>query len=213
MKHVSRRAPGYERNVFINCPFDDAYVPLLRPLLFTILDLGFTPRIASERSDSSENRLDKIVALIRASRNSIHDISRLTASMAGEFARFNLPFELGVDHGAQRFGETRFRAKRVLVLDEAPYDYRRALSDLSGVDIKHHASSPARLVRVVREWFLETAGVTDVPSPTVIWYRFTDFASAFYDERKDAGFSDEDLNFMPVTEYIDAIRRWRSRPV
>ena len=81
------------------------------------------------------------------------------------------------------------------------------------MDIKHHGASPARLVRVVREWFLETAGVTDAASPTVIWYRFTDFASAFYDERKDAGFSDEDLNFMPVTEYIDAIRRWRSRPV
>jgi len=211
--HALRRTPGYERNVFINCPFDDAYVPLLRPLLFTILDLGFTPRIASERSDSSENRLDKIVALIRASRNSIHDISRLTASTVGEFARFNLPFELGVEHGAQRFGGTRFRAKRVLILDAAPYDHRGALSDLSGVDIKHHGASPARLVRVVREWFLETAGVTDAASPTVIWYRFTDFASAFYDERKDAGFSDEDLNFMPVTEYIDAIRRWRSRPV
>lgn len=212
MKHVSTRMQDFERNVFINCPFDHEYVPLLRPLLFTILDLGFTPRIATERSDSSENRLDKIAALIRASRNSIHDISRPTATAAGEFARFNLPFELGVDHGAQLFGGTRFRTKRVLILDTEPYDYRRALSDISGVDIKHHRSSPTLLVRVVRDWFLETAGVKDAPSPTVLWYRFTDFASAFYDERKDAGFSDEELNFMPVIEYIEAIRRWRARP-
>ena len=27
----------FERNVFVNCPFDEAYYPLLRPLLFTII--------------------------------------------------------------------------------------------------------------------------------------------------------------------------------
>ena len=26
-----------ERNVFVNCPFDEAYYSLLRPLLFTII--------------------------------------------------------------------------------------------------------------------------------------------------------------------------------
>ncbi|MFL6236225.1 MAG: hypothetical protein ACJ76N_24045 [Thermoanaerobaculia bacterium] len=38
----------FEKNVFINCPFDDGYRPLLRPLLFTILHLGFNPKIALE---------------------------------------------------------------------------------------------------------------------------------------------------------------------
>jgi len=33
-------APSYEWNVFINCPFDKEYFPLLRPLLFTIIYLG-----------------------------------------------------------------------------------------------------------------------------------------------------------------------------
>ncbi len=32
---------AFERNVFVNCPFDTQYVPLLRPLLFTIIYLGF----------------------------------------------------------------------------------------------------------------------------------------------------------------------------
>ncbi len=210
MTHRPRRTGGFGRNVFINCPFDDEYVQLLRPLLFTVLQLGFTPRIATERSDSGENRLTKIVELMRASRYSIHDISRLTSAAVGESARFNLPFELGVDHGARLFDNRNVRSKRVLILETAPYDYRKAISDLSGVDIKHHDATPALLVRAVRDWFLETADVMNAPSATVIWYRFMDFASAFYDERKAAGFTDEDLNFMPVPEYIHAMRRWLS---
>jgi hypothetical protein len=70
----------FSKNVFINCPFDSDYVALLRPLLFTVLYLGYVPRIASERLDSGEPRIDKIVDLIQHSRFSIHDLSRIEAS-------------------------------------------------------------------------------------------------------------------------------------
>lgn len=199
---------AFDRNVFVNCPFDDDYVSLLRPLLFTIVALGYTPRIAMERSDSGENRIDKIVQLIGESRYSVHDISRLIATEQGQFSRFNLPFELGIDRGARLFGAQPLLHKRILVLESNQYDYRVALSDFSGADIAHHSSEPVRLVRAVRNWFVNTVEVKEAPSPTTLWYRFTDFASAFYDERAEAGFSDEDLNFMPVPEYIDAIREW-----
>ena len=203
-----RPRASYERSVFINCPFDADFESLLRPLLFTIIQLGYTPRIASERSDSGENRIDKIVDLMRASRYSIHDISRIRAKAKGSFSRFNLPFELGVDRGAQLFGTGKLRTKRYLLLDSKPFDYRRALSDLSGVDIKHHENIPAKIVLVVRNWFVETVGVQDAPSGTAIWYRFADFASYFYDIQREKGFSDEDLNSLPVAEYIRAIQSW-----
>lgn len=205
---VKKPVAGYERNVFVNCPFDDEYVPLLRPLLFTIIALGFAPRIATERSDSGENRIDKIVQLIRESRYSVHDISRLVATQPGQYSRFNLPFELGIDRGAQLYGSAHLRRKRILVLEAAQYDYKRALSDFSGADIKHHRNDPPAIVRAVRDWFVETVGVDDAPSATALWYRFTDFASAFYDSRKASGFSDDDLNFMPVPEYVRAISKW-----
>jgi len=38
------------------------------------------------------------------------------------------------------------------------------------------------------------------------------FASDFYDARKAGGFTDEDLNMMPVPEYIDFIRAWVAQP-
>jgi hypothetical protein len=36
----------YDRRVFVNCPFDEAYTPLLHALIFTIHDLGFVARHA-----------------------------------------------------------------------------------------------------------------------------------------------------------------------
>jgi len=86
----------YESNVFVNCPFDEDYRPLMRPLLFTVICLGYTPRLASERSDSGENRVDKICDLVYESKYSIHDLSRLKSEEAGEFYRLNMPFELGL---------------------------------------------------------------------------------------------------------------------
>lgn len=38
----------YERDVFINCPFDASYRPILRGLLFAVHDCGFKARSASE---------------------------------------------------------------------------------------------------------------------------------------------------------------------
>ncbi len=199
---------GFDSNIFINCPFDEDYLHLLRPLLFTVVYLGYNPRIASERSDSAENRIDKICGLIRNSKYSVHDLSRLQARRAKEIYRMNMPFELGVEYGSRLFGPAPMDGKKCLILGKGRYDYMRALSDLSGVDIKSHANEPDEIVRAVRNWFVETVGLRRVASPKVIWYRFTDFATVFYDARKAEGFSDEDLNMMPLPEYIDFIRDW-----
>lgn len=88
---------NFHNNVFINCPFDSEYYSLLRPLLFTVAYLRFTPRIALETFDSGETRIERICDLIRSSKYSIHDLSRLKATRKGEFYRLNMPFELGVD--------------------------------------------------------------------------------------------------------------------
>lgn len=209
-RHATPRH-AFDRSVFINCPFDRDYLPLLRPLLFTVIYLQFDPHIASERSDSGERRIDKISALIQGCKYSIHDLSRLRASTAGELARMNMPFELGIEYGCRLFGSERLRSKKCLVLEKDQHEYQKAISDLSGIDIKSHNNEPSAIVRAVRDWFVETVGMRDVSSATKIWYRFAGFTSAFYDARVAEGFSDEDLNMMPVPEYIDFIRRWVSR--
>ena len=207
------RRTNFSRSVFVNCPFDSEYLPLLRHLLFTIIYLGFLPRIASERSDSGENRIDKICTLIRACQYSIHDLSRLRASQIGEFSRMNMPFELGVEYGSRRFGVQPLTRKRCVVLEKDQHEFQKALSDLAGIDIKHHRNEPAEVVRAVRNWFVETVGLSGVHSASRIWYRFADFASDFYDTRVADGYSAEDLNMMPVPEYVDFIQRWVAESV
>jgi len=96
-------------------------------------------------------------------------------------------------------------------LEKDQHDFRRALSDLAGVDIKAHANDPPGIVRCVRNWFVETVELTAAHSPTKIWYGFTDFAADFYSARKADGFSDDDLNMMPTPEYTDFIRKWVAR--
>jgi hypothetical protein len=207
----SQGPPDFDRNVFINCPFDPEYKSLLRPLLFTILYVGMIPKIGLERSDSGETRINKICEMIRDSRYSIHDLSRLQSRRRNEFYRMNMPFELGIEYGCRQFGPDYLRSKRCLILEKSRFDYVRALSDLAGVDIKSHQDKPERLVFVVRDWFFETVGLRNIESRTVIWYKFTDFTSAFYDTRQSQGYSEEDIEEMSVPEYMHFIQEWLRR--
>lgn len=204
---MSSRDPNFSRNVFINCPFDPAYAILLRPLLFTVSYLGYVPRIASERLDSGEPRIDKIVELIRESKFSIHDLSRMQSSQEREFYRLNMAFELGIDFGCRSFAEGDAKSKKILVLEKERYRYQRALSDLSGSDIKDHNNEPEVVVREVRNWFRETAAGRP-PSGTVIWDHFNVFMTDFYQAREEQGYKDKDLELMPTLEYVDFIEEW-----
>src|SRR5215211_6735606 len=67
---------NYEHSVFINCPFDLDYAPLLRSMMFAVVDCGFVRRTALDVSDASEVRIQKIYNIIGACRLSIHDLSR-----------------------------------------------------------------------------------------------------------------------------------------
>lgn len=193
--------------VFINCPFDAAFNSLLRPLLFTILYVGYRPRLASERSDSGELRLQKICKLIESCEVSIHDLSRLRAQEEGELYRLNMAFELGLEYGFRTFS-TQGGGRKLLVLETGRYEFMKALSDLSGVDIKNHDDDPALLVRRVRNWFIETVGLKRLPSSTKIWYDFNDFMAEFYERRQEEGFEEEDLHMMPVPELLDFMEEW-----
>jgi len=197
-----------ERNnkqIFINCPFDNEYRELLRPLLFTIIFLGYSPRIASESLNSGENRIDKICNLINITAYSIHDISRCKSLKENEYFRMNMPFELGIDFGKYKFTNPE---RRILILEEHRFDYQKSISDLAGVDIKCHEGIPVNVVKCVRNWTIE-AKILKVPSsPIKIWNRFTDFTLDFCEKRKEDGFSGDDLNDMPTPEYINAIEEW-----
>lgn len=147
--------PNYDRNVFINCPFDAAYRPLFEAVTFAIYDCGFYPRSALEVEDSTQVRIEKIQQIIRESRLAVHDISRTQLDRANRLPRFNMPLELGIFLGAKAFGSREQKRKAAIVLDTKPFRYQKYISDIAGQDIRAHDRQPAEAVRQVRN-FLAT---------------------------------------------------------
>lgn len=206
---MSAEGATFQKAVFINCPFDADYEPILQALLFCLIYLDFRPRIASERNNSAEVRLEKIADLIRDSKYSIHDLSRSQATDAGEYFRLNMPFEYGVDWACRRwFGEGR-SDKRFLVLDEEKHRYQAAISDIAGSDIAYHRGDYQKAVRKVRNWLVTEAGIA-APGASRVLARYADFQAWYYERQLAAGFSEDDIEDYPTKELLDAMHKWKS---
>ena len=200
---------GFETSVFINCPFDEDFAPILQAMIFTVCVLGFDPRLATERSDSGESRLDKIRELIEGSKFSIHDLSRCQARRKGEMFRLNMPFELGIDWGCRHYSAGR-SSKRFLILEEKPYRFQAALSDISGCDIEVHGGSYERAMIAVRNWLRQQTGC-DAPPPARLKQFYVGFSEWEYEWRLEQGASDEDIQSYPTFERLEALREWVNR--
>jgi hypothetical protein len=198
---------AYKENVFINCPFDEQYRRLLRPLLFTILYLHLEPKI-SQTSSSGTIRINQIKRFIRTSRYGIHDLSRSKPLKKGDLPRFNMPYELGLDIGCHEFGGQRFKDKKILILETDPYHYQKVLSDIAGQDIKHHADDPKTIVREVRNWF-STIDPGNVAGYSAIWIAFNQFTDDLNTSLlSDGGFTQAEVDDMPEADYIKYVKQW-----
>lgn len=147
--------PAYRQSIFINCPFDRRYKPLLHGATFAVVRCGFVPRCALEREDSSEPRFERILRTIEECQYGIHDLSRI--ELDSGFPRFNMPLELGLFLGAKRFGRHAQDKKSCLIFERTPHTYDRFISDFSGYDVASHRDDPARVVRAVRDWLSSAA--------------------------------------------------------
>jgi hypothetical protein len=200
----------FEQNVFINCPFDDRYRPLLKALLFTVVYLGFTPRIALENLNSGNPRFNKIVALIRSSAYGIHDLSRLKARKRGEFFRLNMPLELGLDVGCLLFKKGRWNKKKCLILETEQFRFQAAISDMSNSDIVAHRDEPELLVSEVRSWLNREARLR-APGGALIWARFNEFMADNYVELRARGLSKTEIARLDMVELMRDMKRWIRR--
>ena len=197
----------FNRNAFVNCPFDKQYEPILQAILFCLVRFGLIPRIASERSDAGESRIDKILELIQSSRYSIHDLSRCQAREVGEHYRLNMPFELGMDFGCRHYGRGPLSEKVILILEEDRYRYQATISDLAGSDIEAHGGKYEIAVRKIRNWLAGTGGFEHVGAAQIL-AEYEDFLEWNYERQLDAGFSEEDIQDYPTAELLQAMFDW-----
>jgi hypothetical protein len=196
---------SFGNSVFINCPFDDDYWPMLEAVVFTVLACGFQPRSALEELDSGTVRLNKIERIIRACKYGIHDLCRVEPGAQTKLPRFNMPFELGLDIAAKTFGGDGLKNKRFLILDAAPYRYQRFISDISGQDIHCHDGSPDKAMDIARNWLRAVSRRGNIPGPIAIKALFAGFVEWLPEYCAENGFDRNDLLFV---EYVEMARQW-----
>lgn len=199
-------ASEFEKNVFVNCPFDDDFRQLLLGIIFTIIYFGYKPRLSLERADSAESRIQKILELIEESKFGIHDLSRIVSSDKDEHYRMNMPFELGIDYGCQKLKGGKWSQKKILILEKERYRFQKAISDLSGSDIKNHDDEVDKAIIAVRDWFV-TEELKRGDSGRRVWDGFNDFQAYLYDEvvEKDGHASTDDVQ---ISEIIFHMENW-----
>lgn len=166
---------AYGDSVFINCPFDDDYLPMFHALVFTVHECGYFARCSLEVDDSGEVRIKKIENIIAECKFGIHDISRTQPDPESQLPRFNMPLELGFFLGAKRYGSGRQRSKSCKVLDVDRYRFQRFCSDIAGQDISAHGFDPARAIRAVRDWLQSNRPRVVIPSGSRIVQRYRQF--------------------------------------
>jgi len=210
---------NFKKNVFINCPFDNKYRPFLKVILFTITYFELNPKISLEKVDSLEFRLEKIKNIISESKYSIHDLSRMVFVEKSElsnlqnmieseideinFARMNMPFELGIDYGCRLFHpNNEINSKVTLVLDKEKYRYQRVLSDLSGCDIESYDNNPENLMGVLIDWISHNMDNVKHESTSELYGLFEDYEADFYNKFINSGYKDSEINSLPLNLYL-----------
>lgn len=196
----------YQRNVFINCPFDDTYKPLFQAIIFTVLACGFRPRCAQEEDNTADIRIQKIIRIIDACHYGVHDISKADLDPNTQLARFNMPLELGIFIGAHHFAPVRHynHNKKFIVMDSEPFRYQKFISDINGQDIKAHGLKEERVIQHVRD-FLATSSRTRLSGADYLTEQFSLFKNRLPDICHKLKWTVERLTFI---DYVNCIEVW-----
>lgn len=207
-------ATPYETSVFVNCPFDAEFEPLLEAILFCIIYAGLVPRLASERLEAGESRLDKILELIPCCKYSIHDLSRCKSSKKGEYLRMNMPFELGLDLGFRRAPDDATNGKKFIIFESEPYELKKSLSDLAGADIQFHRNNFQMVIKKLRDFIRVEIGIK-MPGETKLETDYFTFLGWLMEKKISEGHTEKEATSLPTRERMDEMMNWlnEGRPI
>jgi hypothetical protein len=148
---MRRNLKGYPNfQVFLNFPFDQEFAPLADAMNFAVVAGGLLPVCAYDLTSPDRPRLEMLVEAIQYCFYSAHDLSRSEGAGPNNFARMNMPIEMGMAlfHALQ----TQRREHRCLFLTPTAHDYKTFASDLAGLDPMVHNNDRHRILTEVYEW-------------------------------------------------------------
>jgi hypothetical protein len=136
--------------VFLNYPFDEEFSVLADAMSFAVVAGGLLPVCAYDLTTPDRSRLEMLVETIRCCHYSAHDFSRSEGTGPKNFARMNMPIEMGMAlfHALH----TQRREHRCLFFVPTAHDYKAFASDLSGLDPKIHNNEDTRILTDMYEW-------------------------------------------------------------
>ena len=158
-------APPYEKSVFINCPFDQQFEPLLHAIVLTIAARGFTPRCALETEGQADPRMVRISRGLMDSKYSVHDLSRFQGEGPENLSRFNMPLELGIALGIRYMKDGTPATHNWVALVPENFVHQKFVSDLVGYDVPAHDQQPVNVIKKVAAWLSLQPDFTP-PTPT-----------------------------------------------
>jgi hypothetical protein len=146
--------PSQPRQVFLNVPYDHQFEHLYLAYLAGVSAFGLVPRATLE-IPGGERRLDRISALVRSCRYSLHDLSRVELDLTRPVTpRFNMPFELGLAVAWQKMGRQHHTW---FVFEAKVRRAQKSLSDLSGTDVYIHHGKVRGVLRELCNAFVRVS--------------------------------------------------------
>jgi hypothetical protein len=139
-----------KRQVFLNYPFDDEFQDMSYAMHFAVVAAGLIPVCARDLSVPDKPRVDMLVKAIASCQYSVHDLSRGRGEGADNYARLNMPIELGM--ALFQDLNTDGAAHRYAFFVGNPHEYKSYASDLSGLDAQYHENNDLTLLRLIYEW-------------------------------------------------------------
>jgi hypothetical protein len=158
--------------VFLNYPFDLEFAPLANAMHFAVVAAGLIPVCANDMSVPDRPRAEMLVETILNCSYSAHDLSKCKGEGKGNYARLNMPFEMGMAlfhaFNTQRTGHR-------CAFFVADRDYQIAITDLLGFDPKFYKGDDDLLVGCVYDWLCRIKAAFNVRSTIEIKDKFAIF--------------------------------------
>ena len=188
------------RNVFINCPYDNDYRHLMHLLIYMVCKFSHKPQLAGMYADV-DDRMTKILKMIQESEIGIHDISLMEFDGKNNLARFNMPFELGIDYAYKKYVNEN---SKLLIMEKEPYLSKKALSDLSGNDIVAHKNDPEEFIKSIRNFFIGLYSLKNIKYQAAIMNEYqTVFEYWLRDKLTSLGYPQKYLNMeISISEFV-----------